>query len=123
MLMKQFYLATLAVFSLGFVASAQKVSGTVKRSLQDSTAGTALSDATVSVMQLPDSTLISFTLTNSTGYFEIKNLSAGDYSLVASFSGLQTFRKKFSISAAHAVEDFGSIKMNRSYKTLDEVVI
>src|SRR5947209_8705968 len=100
--MKKVYLFVLAIFSFSLFASAQKISGTVKGILQDSTSATALSDATVSVMQLPDSTLISFTLTNSNGSFEIKNLDAGTYNLVASFSGLKTFRKNFSINAAHA---------------------
>lgn len=106
-----------------FLAVAQKVAGTVKGSLQDSVSATPLEDATVSVMRLPDSTLISFTLTRSNGAFEIRNLEAGDYQVVASFAGLRTFKKKFSIGPGHTEEDLGSVQLQRADKALDEVVI
>ncbi|HZH65657.1 MAG TPA: outer membrane beta-barrel protein [Flavisolibacter sp.] len=121
--MKRIYFALVALIALSLTSSAQKVSGTVKGTLQDSTSASLLGDATVSVMSLPDSSLISFTLTRSNGYFEIKNLASGNYLLVASFSGLQTHRKAFSLSAEKATEDFGTIKMDRAYKSLQEVVI
>lgn len=122
-LMKNVYLLLLTIFGFGFVTSAQKISGTIKGSLQDSTSATALEDATVSVMRLPDFTLISFTLSSKRGYFEIKNLDAGDYQLVATFTGLRAFKKNFSINPEHTVVDMGTINMERADKTLDEVVI
>jgi hypothetical protein len=121
--MKKFYLFAMAFFCLNLVSSAQKVSGTVKGYLQDSTSATMLSDATVSVMSLPDSSLISFTLTANNGYFEIKNMGAGEYVIASSFVGLRSFKKKFTISATNQVEDFGTIKLQRTDKLLDEVVI
>jgi hypothetical protein len=121
--MKNSYLLLLAIFGFGFFASAQKVSGTVKGTLQDSTSATALEDATVSVMSLPDSTLISFTMTRNNGSFEIKNLAAGDYLLAVSFVGLKSYKKKFSINTSHTEEDLGTLKMLRADKALDEVVI
>ena len=93
--MKKLYVLLTAIFGLGLFASAQKVSGIVKGSLQDSISATALEDATVSVMRLPDSTLISFTLSRNNGLFEIKNLEAGTYQVVVSFTGLRSYRKKF----------------------------
>src|SRR5215211_7879646 len=121
--MKKVYLIVLAILSISFNSSAQKISGSVKGILQDSTSASTLGDATISVMSLPDSSLVSFTLTSSTGFFEIKNLAAGDYVLVSSFVGLRSFKKKFTISEAKAVEDFGTIKLQRADKYLDEVVI
>lgn len=121
--MKKFYLFVMALLCLSLVSSAQKVSGTIKGYLQDSTSATPLSDATVSVMSLPDSSLISFTLTNNSGYFEIKNLNAGEYVVASSFVGLRSYKKKFTISATNGVEDFGTIKLQRADKLLDEVVI
>lgn len=121
--MKKIYLLVFSFFGLTLFASAQKVSGTVKGSLQDSTSATALSDATVSVIRLPDSSLISFTLTNNNGYFEIKNLEPGDYAVTSSFTGVRSLKKKFTISAVHPVEDFGLVKLQRSDKLMDEVVI
>lgn len=121
--MKKVYLLVLALFYLSFHSSAQKVSGTIKGYLQDSLSATPLGDATVSVMSLPDSSLISFTLTGSNGYFEIKNLNSGDYLVTSSYVGLRTFKKKFTISTNNQLEDFGTVKLQRADRLLDEVVI
>jgi hypothetical protein len=121
--MKNVYLFLLVFAGIGISASAQKVSGTIKGVLQDSISASPLEDATVSVMRLPDSTLISFTLTRSNGAFEIKNLDAGDYQVVASFTGLRTFKRNFSIQAGRTEVDYGLVKMERADKALDEIVI
>ena len=108
---------------LSVAASAQKVSGTLKGVLQDSLSSTALADATVSVMLLKDSSLVSFTLTDKNGNFEIKNLDAGSYNFIASFTGLQTTVKKFIISAQQPVVNMGVVKLDQFYKDMDEVFI
>ena len=110
------------LFSAG-ASSAQKVAGTVRGILQDSLTATLLSDATVSVVRVKDSSLISFTLTNKNGSFEIKNLEAGEYDLVSSFQGLQTRKNRFVISAVNSVANLGTIKLDRFYKELEGVVI
>ena len=121
--MKKIYLLVMVIFAVCIKLSAQKVVGTVRGSLQDSVTAIPLQDATVSVMKVSDSSLVSFTITNTKGFFEIKNLDAGDYVLISSFQGLKTLRKKFTISAANPVADLTTINMARNYKTLDEVVI
>jgi hypothetical protein len=121
--MKKIFLSSLILFLFGISLYAQKISGTVKGVLQDSVSASFLPDATVSVVRLPDSTLISFTLTGSSGQFEIKNLDAGDYDLMASFTGLQTVTRKFSITPTRQLMDMGTIKLERFYKSMQEVVI
>lgn len=121
--MKKAVFLLFILVACSLLASAQKLSGVVKGTLQDSLSATPLEDATVSVIRLPDSTLISFTLTRSNGYFEIKNLDAGEYQVAVSFSGLKGFRKNFSINVAHTGEDLGLVKLQRADKTLDEVVV
>lgn len=121
--MKKIYFGIMAILCLSLASHAQKVSGTVKGVLQDSVSGTPLADATVSVVRLSDSSLISFTITARNGSFEIKNLDAGVYSLNSSFQGLQTKKIKFSISSENAVADMGSVKLDRFYKPMDEVVV
>ncbi|HEY1112589.1 MAG TPA: carboxypeptidase-like regulatory domain-containing protein, partial [Chitinophagaceae bacterium] len=69
------------------LAFGQKGIGMVKGVLQDSASTQVLPDATVSVMSAKDSTLNSFTLSSNSGYFEIKNLDAGDYYLMISYQG------------------------------------
>lgn len=121
--MKNVYLFAIVLLGLPFFAAAQKLAGTIKGSLQDSVSATPLEDATVSLLRLPDSTLISFTLSRKNGSFEIRNIDAGDYLLVASFVGLRTFKKQFAIGASHTEEDLGIVRLQRADKALDEVVI
>src|SRR4051812_35311528 len=122
-LMKKFYFALIVMIGLGVHAGAQKVSGTIRGILQDSASATPLSDATVSIVRLKDSSLISFTITNASGAFEIKNIEAGTYNLVSSFQGLQTRKTKFTISTETPAIDLGIVQLSRYYKTMDAVVI
>jgi hypothetical protein len=121
--MKKIYLIVLVIIASALTVSAQKVSGTVKGRLQDSISGTMLTDATVSVVRLQDSSLISFTITSRNGQFEIKNIDAGEYNLVSSFQGLQTKKTKFIITAREPEINLGDIKMERFYKEMEGVVI
>jgi hypothetical protein len=120
--MKNFLLFIFA-FVIGITANAQKVSGSVKGVLQDSSSSTGLPDATVSVVRVSDSTLISFSLTRSNGNFEIKNLEAGTYNLIASYTGLKTLKKNFTISGDKPIADLGIINLDKYYNTLEGVVV
>jgi len=121
--MKKIYLIVLSVLVLQFGSYAQKGNGSARGTLQDSVSAAPLADATVSVVRAKDSSLISFTITSNSGFFEIKNIEPGTYNLVASFTGMQTLKQQFVISADHTVADFGTIKLSRNYKALNEVVI
>jgi hypothetical protein len=121
--MKKLYFAVFATVFLGLTSFAQKNSGTVKGLLQDSLSSTPLADATISVVRVKDSSLISFTITERNGSFKIENLEAGEYQLIASYTGLQTKKQKFSISPQHTMADLGTVRLDRYYKAMDEVVI
>ena len=121
--MKKFCFLILFLGVMGQFLAAQKITGTVRGTLQDSVSATPLADATVSVVRLKDSSLISFTLTGPSGNFEIRNLETGDYDLMASSTGLQTGKKKFSVTGEKAVIDLGLIKLDPIYKNMQEVVI
>ncbi len=105
------------------LAQAQKVTGTVSGTLQDSASATALYDATVSIIKAQDSSLVSFTLSNSSGYFEIKNLDSSRYVLLVSYQGFQSLKKSFTITAAQPHVILGNVLMQQSYTTMDEVVV
>jgi hypothetical protein len=105
------------------IAIAQNSPGLVKGKLIDTSAKQPLSDATVSVISTKDSSLVSYTLSNKQGLFEIKDLDDGDYSIFISFQGYQPFKKGFSITAASRLADLGEIKMEKEYKSLSEVII
>jgi hypothetical protein len=87
--MKKFYFVVLAIVFFSLNSYSQKANGIAKGVLQDSISATPLSDATISIVRTKDSSLISFTVTSSTGYFEIKNIEAGNYMLLVSYTGMQ----------------------------------
>ena len=111
------------LITIGFFAYGQKFQGAVRGSLKDSASKQGLNDATVSILKLTDSSLVSFTLSSSSGYFEIKNLPPGDYIVLVSYQGFKTLRKPFTVSEARPLSDLGMIPMAQDYKMLGEVVV
>src|SRR5262245_23945793 len=91
-------LLLLVTFLFAGTCLAQKTPGTVKGILVDSSSNEAITDATVSVIAEKDSTVQSFTISSKNGNFEIKKLKGGTYILVASYQGLETIKRRFSIS-------------------------
>src|SRR5205085_2358671 len=122
-LMKKICLLLLTVITFNLVSSAQKATGSVKGILQDSTGSQGLADATVSVMRLKDSSLISFTVTDRNGNFEVRNIEEGTYNIIASYAGLKSLKKTFTINSSSPAVDLGVLNMARYYKSMDEVVI
>ena len=77
------------LFSIGFPVAGLsqspapvKISGSVRGTIVDSVGKQDLSDATVSVMPLSDSSDIQYVATDRKGAFAIKNLRAGSYCLL-----------------------------------------
>src|SRR5688500_10831609 len=113
-LMKKFLLLGF-VFASVLTAAAQKTAGTVKGTLIDSASAQGIPDATISVSSSKDSTLVSFTLTSNSGYFEIKNLAAGSYYVQVSYQGFDNLAISFDISDENPVKDMGQLHMSRQY--------
>ena len=101
----------------------KKYNGIVRGILKDSASKQALHDATVSIIKAADSSLLSFTLSSNSGFFEIKNVPAGAYIVLVSYQGFNTLRKSFSISDKAPVADLGAVFMIQDYKMLGEVVV
>src|SRR4249920_2015292 len=92
------------IFCLGFSLAGLsqspvpvKISGSVRGTIVDSVGKQDMSDATVSVMPLSDSSDVQYVSTDRKGSFLMKNLGAGNYSLLISFQGFQHIRKTFTI--------------------------
>lgn len=111
---------------LGVVSASNaqnRVAGTVKGKLADSTKKESLADATVSVLNPRDSSIVSYTLANAKGEFEIKDLDTGVYRLVVSFQGYDPYTKTFMISRDFPVIDLNTIYLDRKGTTLEAVVV
>ncbi len=73
-------------------ASTFKVSGTIVDSTK-----TKLKQASVSVLKMGNNLLTGFAFSNTDGYFEVKNIKPGDYTLQITYVGKQTLRRPFKI--------------------------
>jgi uncharacterized membrane protein YgcG len=102
---------------------AQKADGSVKGKLVDTASKQAITDATVSVINTKDSSLITFTISTKQGVFEIKGLEPGNYQLVFSHQAYQPFKKNISITADKKLVDLGEITPQKDYQTLTGVTV
>jgi hypothetical protein len=119
--MRKLFVVLLCMF-IGMISYAQK-NGSVKGVVYDTLAREAVASATVSVMDKKDSSLVSFTLTDNTGHFELKGIPNGEYRLLVThvnYHGSNTF---FKIDDNDKNKDLGSIVANDKNKVLEEVIV
>ncbi|MEO7393871.1 MAG: carboxypeptidase regulatory-like domain-containing protein, partial [Chitinophagaceae bacterium] len=121
--MKKIFTLFLLIFILFSTARAQKFDGSIKGKLTDTAAKNPIADATVSVLNAKDSSLVTFTLSNKLGIFEVKGLSEGDYRLIISSKGYVEFKKTISITSTEKAIDLGNVLIQKDYKTLEEVTV
>lgn len=121
--MKKIFTLSLLLFAVFTAALAQKTDGSIKGKLTDTTAKQPVSDATVSVLNVKDSSIASFTLSNKLGAFEVKGLATGDYRVVISSKGYMEYKKTISLTETNKVVDLGSLILSKDYKTLEGVTI
>lgn len=97
--------------------------GSLSGSLQDQKEET-IPFATVAVMKLPDSTVVTGTTTEMDGRFEMNTPQKGEYLLRFSAIGFKsTFTEPFRISATDFTKNFGTVVMETAVTSLDEVMI
>jgi len=106
------------------ISNAQKkTEGSVKGVLVDTAMHESMANATVSIINSIDSSLVAHTIARKNGDFFLINLEEGNYQLVISFQGYKTLFKKFSISTKKINVDFGKIPMLKTNEMLGEVII
>lgn len=119
--MRKFLL--LAVFAcLGFAGFGQS-NGSIKGKITDTLFKQDLSEATVSVLNIKDSTPVSFTISDAKGNFVIKDLDTGAYRLLITFQGYGPYSKTFMISKDFKSLDLGTIYMDKQSVMLDAVIV
>ena len=77
--------------------------GVVKGVVQSAEASAPLPGANVAVRRVSDSTLVDGTTTDSTGHFVVKDLPAGQYTVVASFVGYTSRSRTVTLSASDPI--------------------
>lgn len=113
--------AAFCVFSLGL--HAQKPDGIIKGKLVDSVGKQPIADATVSLLNKSDSSLVTFTLSNKQGVFEMKGIEPGDYRLVISSKGYLEIKQNVSVTTESKTADLGTLTPGKDYKTLEGVTV
>ena len=111
------------IFVIGLTVPAFSQSGSIKGKVVDSSVKQNLADATISVLDPKDSTPVSYTISDKTGSFQIKNLDTGLYRIVVSYAGYRSFNKTFTITKAVPQVDFSTIYLSKSNELLQEVIV
>ncbi|MEO5682549.1 MAG: outer membrane beta-barrel family protein [Chitinophagaceae bacterium] len=122
--MNRTILLLLLLFISALPLLAQKnITGSIRGKVVDTAGKQSLADATISLMDLRDSSSTGFTVANEKGVFEIKDIEEGRYRLLITFGGYQNVSKVFAITKEKSIIDFGSIFMERKSTTLQEVIV
>lgn len=120
--MRKVSLTVFIVFCFSSMIKAQK-NGSVKGTAFDTAAKQPVVAATISVLDMADSSLVSFTMTGSNGQFEISGIPFGKYRLLITHVNYHNRYKNFSVSDTLKVADLGTVVMHDKAKTLEEVVV
>ncbi|MBS1606853.1 MAG: outer membrane beta-barrel protein [Bacteroidetes bacterium] len=97
--------------------------GSVKGVVMDSTAKQPLSEATVSLTPITDTTDAGFIITDKHGAFAFKNLEPGGYQLMITFEGFHHISRHITISPTSKDIDLGSLEMQKATDVLREVIV
>ena len=112
-------LLTLTFLGLSEIAA----QGSVKGKLTDTTGKNPLGLATVTLFRAQDTVLITYRLSNQQGEFKVPGLPLNtNLRAVISYSGFEAFRREFILTDENTL-DLGTIVMQISSRTLDEVLV
>lgn len=100
-----------------------RIAGSVKGKLSDTVKKESLAKATITILNPKDSSIVTYTVANEKGEFEVKDLDAGLYTLMVSFQGFDTWKKNFMISKDFPSVNMNTIYMDRKGTTLEEVIV
>ncbi|MBV8390149.1 MAG: outer membrane beta-barrel protein [Mucilaginibacter sp.] len=120
--MKRTYLLCLIflVFSTSLFAQNKY---TLKGVVSDSVEHVKLRNASVSVLNAKDSTLVTFARTAEDGSFNINNLHPGKFIVLLSYPDYADYVDKFSLDSAKQDFNFGNLHMELKSRLLHEVII
>lgn len=121
--MRKFGTLLLLLFAFLSAVHAQKTDGSIKGKLVDTLFRQPIADATVSILDLKDSSLVTYTLTNKEGVFEIKALIEGSYKIAVSHQAYMPWEKTITLTSVNKTIDLGDLIIEKNIKALGEVVV
>ncbi len=119
--MKLFF-TTLLLFVICQQVLAQS-SATIKGQLLDTTNKQSMKDASVSILDVKDSTVESFSLAKADGSFEIKGFSFGTYIIQISFNSYEPLFKTVTFSKTNPTVDLGNVYLKLAPNDLGGVTV
>src|SRR5580765_5031206 len=97
----------LLVTTLFFAQAFSQKNGTVKGLAFDTIAKQPVAGVTITLMQRKDSSLVSFTMADNNGRFELTNIPNGEYRLLITHVNYHNSHKTFTIDDQHKEVDLG----------------
>ncbi|MEO8416111.1 MAG: outer membrane beta-barrel protein [Ginsengibacter sp.] len=111
---------------LSLIISAQSFSqsnGAITGITFDTSLRQSVPNATITVLKKNDSSLVTFTIADNDGRFELRKLSNGAYRLLITQVNYHNANRYFTIDNEHKNVDLGNIAMADKNKVLNEVII
>jgi hypothetical protein len=97
--------------------------GSVRGTAFDTLSKQAVPNATVTILEKKDSSLVSFTMTDNAGKFEITGLANGEYRLLVTHVNYHNSNNLFAITDNAKNVELGNLVMRDAVKTLAEAVV
>lgn len=117
------YLILTCLFVLQFPLIAQISRNLTATGFVKDTSQNSLGSATVVLLNPTDSVMVSFSITDSEGKFNLKGLTPGEYLLQASYISYVPVNKKITITDLAKEQDLGVITLEPVTSALDEVLV
>ena len=120
----KYILLLIAIVSSVFSANGQnsKGEGEIKGVIIDVSTGKGLEFATVSLLSLPDSTLVNGTVTNENGEFKLSS-NRGKYIIKLQYISYLDHIQLVELTEGNSKIDLGKIELSPNTEKLDEVVV
>jgi len=119
----KFTVTLLFIVSLFSIRLSAQSAYSIKGDIVDTTENAKLVNASISVLNAQDSTLVTFTRAVAGGAFTIGSLHKGKFILLVSYPTYADYIDKFSLDSVNTTHDFGKLNMLLKAKLLRDVII
>jgi hypothetical protein len=117
------YLYLILVLFLSSIIAHSQTNGSVKGKLVDSLSKQTLKDATITIMDVKDSTVEVFGLAKTGGEFELKGLALKPLILQISFQSYEPYSKAFTLTKSNPDINVGTIFLQQKSHDLGNVTV